>query len=197
VLDVEKSVSLDIAQKLLEDYKSFTHTTKRHTQAEHRFRIVLPLSHTLELSAVDYREFMNNLFDWLPFEVDRSTSQRARKWLTNNGKSWYNDGQLLDALQFVPKTKKAEEQRVILAGQTNLTNLERWFINNSRANENRNNQLIRYAYACMDMGQDLHSIQSNVLELNRKLHDPLEETEVLSTVISSISRKFHTKGVSK
>jgi hypothetical protein len=196
VLDVEKSVSLDIAKKLLEEYKYFMHTTRRHTEAEHRFRIVIPLSHTLELNAQDYRDFMNNLFDWLPFEVDRATAQRARKWLTNNGKSWYNDGQLLDALQFVPKTKKADERKNILAGQTNLTNLERWFVNNTGGGS-RNNQLIKYAYACMDMGQDLHSIQSNVLELNRKLSDPLEETEVLSTVISSISRKFHTKGVSK
>ena len=153
----------------------------------------MPLSHTLELNAQDYRDFMHNIFDWLPFEVDRQTCQRARKWLTHNGKHWYNDGQLLDALQFVPKTKKADEQKATLAGQTNLTNLERWFVNNTGAG-NRNNMLIQYAYACMDMGQDLHSIQSNVLELNRKLDQPLEETEVLSTVIQSITRKYHNKG---
>lgn len=192
-LDVEKSVSMDIAKDLLKDYKYFLHTTKRHTDAEHRYRIVMPLSHTLEMDAKDYREFMNNLFDWLPFDVDRQTAQRSRKWLTHNGKSCYNDGQLIDALQFVPKTKKADEHKSVLAGQTNMTNLERWFINNTD-DGNRNNQLIKYAYACMDMGQDLHSIQSNVLELNRKLPEPLEETEVLTTVIQSITRKFHTKG---
>jgi hypothetical protein len=196
VLDVEKSISIEIAQQLLKDFKFFLHTTRRHTDQEHRFRIIMPLSHTLELSAQDYREFMHNLFDWLPFEVDRQTCQRARKWLTHNGKQWYNDGQLLDALQFVPKTKKAEEQKATLTGQTNLTNLERWFVNNTEAG-NRNSMLIQYAYACMDMGQDLHSIQSNVLELNRKLAEPLEETEVLSTVIQSITRKFHTKGAGK
>lgn len=193
VLDVEKSISLDVAKSLLGEYKYFMHTTKRHTDAEHRFRIIMPLSHTLELSVEDYRDFMMNLFEWLPFEVDTQTAQRSRKWLTHNGKSWYNDGQLLDALQFVPKTKKADEQRAIIAGQTNMTNLERWFINRTGSG-NRNNQLIKYAYACMDMGQDLHSIQSNVLELNRKLDKPLEETEVLSTVIQSITRKFHQKG---
>lgn len=193
VLDVEKSVSVDIAQRLLEDYTHFIYTTKRHTDKEHRFRIVMPLSHTLELNAQDYREFMQNLYDWLPFEVDRQTCQRARKWLTNNGKSWYNDGLLLEALQFVPKTKKADEQKAILAEQTNMTNLERWFVNQADKG-NRNNMLIQYAYACMDFGQDLHSIQSNVLELNRKLKEPLEETEVLSTVIQSVTRKYHNKG---
>lgn len=193
-LDVEKSVSIDTAKHLLKDYKYFLHTTKRHDPKDHRFRIVMPISHVLEMDQKDYKDFMNNLFDWLPFEVDRATAQRSRKWLTHNGKWWYNDGELIDALQFVPKTKKADERKNVLANQTNLTNLERWFINNTD-DGSRNNQLIKYAYACMDMGQDLHSIQSNVLELNRKLEMPLEEAEVLSTVIQSITRKFHTKGV--
>ena len=192
VLDVEDSVSLDVAKHLLADYKYFIHTTKRHTDKNHRFRIIMPMSHTLELNQRDFRDFMSNLFDWLPFEVDRQTAQRSRKWLTCNGKHWYNDGQLVDALQFVPKTKKAEEQKQILAGQTNLTNLERWFVNNTTAG-NRNGMLLRYAYACMDMGQDLHSIQNNVMELNRKIDEPLDETEVLSTVVASVTRKYHQK----
>ena len=45
----------------------------------------------------------------------------------------------------------------------------------------------------MDMGQDLHSIQNNVMELNRKIDEPLDETEVLSTVVASVTRKYHQK----
>lgn len=192
-LDVEKSIDIDTAKMLLQDYTYFLHTTKRHTKDEHRFRVVLPISHTLQLSGQDYRDFMNNIFDWLPFEVDRATAQRSRKWLTNQGKYWYNDGLLIDALQFVPKTKKADEQKTILAGQTNFSNLERWFINNT-ADGNRNNQLIKYGYALMDMGQDLASIQNNVLALNDKLHDPMDKSEVITTVIASLTKRFHTKG---
>ncbi|RLC68967.1 MAG: DUF3987 domain-containing protein, partial [Chloroflexi bacterium] len=193
VLDVEKSVSIDMAKYLLKDYKYLLHTTKRHTESEHRFRVILPISHTLALEGKDFKEFMGNIFDWLPFEVDRATGQRARKWLTNKGQYWYNDGELIDSLQFVPKTKKADEYKAVLANQSDWSNLERWFINNT-ADGNRNHNLMRYAFALLDMGQDIASIQNNVLALNRKLESPLTETEVLSTVIATATRKFHTKG---
>jgi len=192
-LDVENSSSINAVKLLLKDFKYLLHTTKRHTEKAHRFRVILPLSHTLELDGKDYRDFMNNIFDWLPFDVDRQTAQRSRKWLTHNGDFWYNDGLLLDALQFVPKTKKAEEHRAIVAGQTNLSALERWFINNTQSG-GRNNSLIRYAYALIDMGQDIASIQNNILALNTKLQTPLEESEVLNTIIPSMIKKFHSKG---
>jgi hypothetical protein len=192
-LDVEKSVSIATAKSLLQDWAYLIHTTKRHTEKENRFRVIMPLSHILELDEDNYREFMRNIYAWLPFEVDAQTSQRARKWLSNEGEFWYSDGGVpLDALQFVPKTKKAEEHKQIIASQSNLSALERWFVNNTQ-NGNRNNQLIQYAYALIDMGQDLPSIQNNVLALNKKLKPPLDEVEVLSTVIASATRKFHQR----
>ena len=142
--------------------------------------------------SIDFRDFTNNIYEWLPFEVDKQTAQRSRKWLTNEGPYWFNDGQLLDALQFVPKTKKAEEQKALVANQTNLTALERWFVNNT-VDGNRSNQLMRYAYALIDMGQDLPSIQNNILALNKKLVKPLDENEVLSTILVTANKKFHTK----
>ena len=193
VLDIEDSVSINTAKLLLKEYKWLLHTTKRHTDTNHRFRIIMPMSHLLELDARDYKEFMLNIYDWLPFEVDRQTNQRSRKWMTHKGKFWYNDGLSLDALQFVPKTKKAEERKAMVANQTNLNNLERWFINNTN-DGNRNNQLAKYAFALIDLGQDLASIQNNVLALNNKLDNPLEEAEVSSTIIVSATRKFHQKG---
>jgi hypothetical protein len=191
-LDVEHSASIDMAKFLLKDYKYLMHTTKRHTAKEHRYRIIMPLSHTLELDSKDFREFMNNIYEWLPFDVDKQTAQRSRKWLTNQGDCWYNDGQLLDALQFVPKTKKAEEHKAILSSQTNFSALERWFVNNT-LDGNRSNMLMKYAYALIDKGQDMPSIQNNVLALNKKLQNPLEETEVLSTILVTANKKFHTK----
>jgi len=191
-LDVENSVSIDTAKLLLKDFKYLLHTTKRHTETDQRFRVILPISHTLSLDGDDFKEFMNNIYDWLPFDVDRQTAQRSRKWLTNNGKHWYNDGQLLDALQFIPKTKKADEHQSLLAGQTNLSNLERWFINNT-ANGNRNHQLLKYAYALIDTGDDLNSINLKIMDLNRKLAKPLDETEVHQTVIASANKQYHLK----
>jgi hypothetical protein len=193
VLDVEKSIPISTAQMLLKDYTYLLHTTKRHTDEDNRYRIIMPISHTLELDAREFKEFMNNIFDWLPFEVDRATGQRSRKWLTCNGKHWYNDGETLDALQFVPKTKKAEERRAILLDQTNLTNFERWFVNNT-SNGNRNGMLVRYAFALIDMGQDFNSISNNVLALNKKLPEPLDEREILSTVLASTNQRLLKRG---
>lgn len=191
-LDVENSASIDTAKYLLKDYKYLMHVTKRHTPKAHRYRIIMPLSHCLELDSEDFREFMNNIYEWLPFDVDKQTAQRSRKWLTNKGDFWYNDGQLLDALHFVPKTKKAEEQKQILASQSSYSGLERWFVNNT-IDGNRSNMLMKYAYALIEKGQDMPSIQNNVLALNKKLTKPLEETEVLSTILVTANKKFHTK----
>jgi len=193
VLDVENSVSIDTAKLLLIDYTWFMHTTKRHTDAEHRYRIIIPLSHKVEFNEIEYKEFMKNIFEWLPFDVDTSTGQRSRKWLTFKGKYWYNKGQLLDTLQFVSKTKKADEHKRIVASQSNLTNLERWFINNS-ADGNRNNQLRNYAFMLVDMGYDADTIRVKVMDLNSKMEDPLEDSEILSTIIVSVGKRVHTKG---
>jgi len=194
VLDVEDSVDISTAKFLLKDYTWLLHTTKRHTQENNRFRMILPLSHHVELETQDFKEFMKNIFDWLPFSVDDQTGQRSRKWLTAKGKHCYNKGLLLDTLQFVPKTKKADEHKKIIAGQTNLTNLERWFVNNSSAG-NRNNQLRNYAWMLIDMGYNIDDLSMKVKELNSKLNSPLEEAEIMSTIIVSATKRIQQRKV--
>jgi hypothetical protein len=194
VLDVEDSVDVDTAKMLLADYKWIIHTTKNHTTKKHRFRIVIPMTHILELTSDEYSEFMQNVYDWLPFEVDTATKDRCRKWMTCKGNYWYNDGLLLDSLQFIPKTKKADERKQTLAGQTNLSNLERWFLNNTGgANTNRNYQMMKYAFACVDTGQDVATVRSNLMSLNSRLQDPLDTTEIDSTIMVGVSKRVHTK----
>lgn len=192
VLDVENSIDIDTAKFLLKDYTWHMYLTKRHTEKEHRYRIVMPLTHHVELEAIEFKEFMKNIFDWLPFEVDTLTGQRSRKWLACKGKYWYNDGALLDTMQFIPKTKKADDRKKLVAGQTNLTNLERWFINSTAAG-NRNHKLCAYSFALIDMGFGIDDITLKVKDLNSKLADPLDEAEIMTTIIKSASRRIHTR----
>jgi hypothetical protein len=187
---VENSVSINIAKHLLKDLTYALYTTKRHTEENHRYRIVLPISHKLELDGADFRDFMNNIYDWLPFDVDRQTAQRSRKWLGNNGKIWYNDGELLDAFQFIPKTKKAEEIQARHAKLTNLTALERWFVNNT-GQGNRNSRLVQYGYALIDDHQDIITIMNNVRSLNNKLEQPLSEIEITNTIEKSLNQRYY------
>jgi hypothetical protein len=135
---------------------------------------------------------MGNVFDWLPFDVDRQTGQRSRKWMSNNGTLVYNDGQMLDALQFVPKTKKAEDRKAQMSQFINLSALERWFIHNTLPG-NRNGRLIQYGYALLDMGEPLDQIHKAMYSLNDKLESPLDRPEMDNTVIPSITKRFQDR----
>lgn len=192
VLDVEHSANISTAKLLLKNYKYLLYTTKRHTDDEHRFRIILPINYELKLDARDYKEFMTNVYDWLPFEVDKATNQRARKWLSHNGHYEYNDGELLDALPFIPKTSKNEERKVLLDSQQSMDNLERWILNSS-GDGNRNVMLHRFAMILVDAGFDFEGIRQRVMSLNDKMPDKLEEAELMGTVMITVAKTLAKK----
>lgn len=192
VVDVDGGADLEEVRAFMKGYKYHLYTTKRHTDTENRFRLVLPLNYVLKLDAKEYKEFMHNIYDWLPFTVDTSTSQRARKWLSNDGISEFNDGVLLDALPFIPKTSKNEERKAILKSQESMDNMERWILNNS-GDGNRNNMLLRYAMILIDAGASLDQVQNRVMTLNSKMPDKLDETEVLSTIMLTAAKAFHKR----
>lgn len=187
VVDVDGGVNLSTAKLLLKDYKALFYTTKRHTAQENRFRIILPTNYELALDAKDYKEFMANLFEWLPFSVDLATNQRARKWLSNNGYYEYQEGELLDVLPFIPKTSKNEIRKQQLTDQQSLDNLERWVLNTT-GDGNRNNQLLRYAMILVDAGFSFESIRQKVMELNDKLADKLDPAEILGTIMVTVTK---------
>jgi len=193
VFDVEKSVSIDMAKMLLDGYKMIIYTTKRHTSAEHRYRVIIPMNYTLELEQDTYKEFMKNLYTWLPFDSDTQVGQRARKWSCHNGQVELIDGELFDVLPFIPQTQKNEERLTHTITDNSLTNLERWFANNT-AEGNRSNQLIKYALLLVDAGKNIADIGSRVEALNNKLPDPLSQTELQNTILRSAATKIQNKG---
>lgn len=191
-IDVDDGVTIDVVKVLMKEYKYHLYTTKRHTKALNRFRIVLPLSHTVKLSKVDYKEFMNNIYEWLPFGVDNQTNDISRKWLSHNGNYTNNDGVLLDAFDFIPKTKKLEIRKQEIKQYGSLSGLERWMIQNTDEG-NRSNQFVRYAFMLVDMGYDLEDIRDKLILLNTKIPKPLAESEILGTILVSTSKKIAAK----
>lgn len=194
VVDVDGGVNLETAKLLLRDYSYLVYTTKRHTADEHRFRLIFPTNYRLTLDPKEYKEFMNHVFDWLPFNVDRATNQRARKWLTHPGHFEYNEGQLLDVLPFIPKTSKNEEQKQLINSQQSMDNLERWVTNNI-GDGNRNNLLLRYALILVDSGFDFDGIRHRVMALNDKIADKLDETEIMTTIMITVAKTIANKQV--
>ena len=56
VIDVDGGVKLELVQNLMKEYAFWIHTTKRHTDKEHRFRLIMPLNYILKLNEMDYKE---------------------------------------------------------------------------------------------------------------------------------------------
>lgn len=187
VIDVDGGFSAKAAHELLKPYVHMIYTTKRSTPDNNRFRVVMPISHVLKLSAEDYRQFMINIMNWLPFAGDEAANQRSRKWLSNpSGDVILNDdGVLLDVLPFIPRSAKEPTKAVI----ANATKLEAWFLNKLE-DLGRNNMLLRYGLALVDSGLPLLEINSSVLAFNKKLPEPLEQREIESTVFKTIASKF-------
>ena len=113
--------------------------------------------------------------------------------MTCKGNYWYNSGQSLDTMQFIPKTKKADERKQLLAGQTNLTALEKWSLNQVK-NGNRNHTLARYAFTLEELGHDKDSIRNKVMKLNREMSNPLDDAEIVSTIMVSVGKRIDARG---
>ena len=190
VLDVDGGTPLHVAHDLLKEYKFITYTTKRHTDEDNRFRIILPINYVLNLDTEDYGLFMKNIINWLPFKVDEEANQRCRKWLTNpNAVVTINDGKLLDCLSFVPMTQKNEQYMSRYQEIENLDNLERWFAQRMEAG-NRNNNMLKFAMALYDSGYNYNQIEDKVIAFNNKLSSKLAEMELRTTVLVSVAKKF-------
>lgn len=194
VLDVDGGIAISTTMLLLKKYKATFYTTKRSTEQEERFRIVLPLSYTLKLDAKDYKEFYNNILKDIPFEVDTQCGQRSRKWLSNpNTKVFHNEGELFDPLPYIPKTTKNEEREKLFQSQQDLDNLERWVINNT-GDGNRNNMLLKYALILVDASFTFEHIKQKTIELNNKLVDKLDELELSNTVFHTVASRLAKQG---
>lgn len=197
VLDVDKGISIKSVKLLMKKYTFLIYTTKRHTIENNRFRLVLPLNYYLKLTALEYKIFMEQVFKWLPFEVDSQTNQRSRKWLTHNNYYEYGLGtRLLDARLFIPKTTKNDEQKKLIQTHQSLTNLERWFIQHSQSG-NRNNQLIKYALMLVDMDYPIDQIETQIESLNKKFSNRLSDVELQNTIIKSAARAVVRRGLTK
>lgn len=190
VLDIDGDSSLKNAHKLLKQYTFMTYTTKRSTPEVNRFRLMIPINYHMELPASDYKEFINNIINWLPFDVDSGSNQRSKKWLTNDKGHYYiNEGELLDVLPFIPKTTKNEKYTNRFKKLANLDNLERWFIQRMTTG-NRNNEMLKYALALVDDGFSLVAIDTKVKEFNNKLREPLDVNEIDKTIMVTVANKF-------
>lgn len=194
VLDVDGTASLELVRSVLVDFKYYIYTTKSHTDDDHHYRIVMPLSHKVSLNRDSFQNFMRNIYNWLPFEVDVAAKDRCRKWASHPGQLEENDGTLLDATQFIPHTVRQEKLSLAAEGLKNLPALERWFALQMSAG-NRNNMLARFAFVLVDSGLSLPEIETRVIGLNNSQSDKLSMAEIQQTVLRSVAQRIQQRGV--
>lgn len=191
VIDVDGGVSRDAVHDLLSDYKFMTYTTKRHTEEENRFRLMIPINYNLELDSNDFKEFMNSFMEWLPFKTDDSANQRSKKWeCYEGGEYFYNlEGDLLDCLPFIPKTTKNDQFKQAYQQVQSLDNLERWFAQRMM-HGNRNNHMLKFALALVDNGMGLVDVTQMVHSFNKKIKNPLPDSEIDNTILVTVAKRF-------
>jgi hypothetical protein len=193
ILDIDGGISLKEVHNLLGDYKFMTYTTKRHTDLENRFRLILPINYFLKLDKDDYQALVNGVLATLPFEVDKASNQRSKSWATYaQGDLHVNDGQLFDILPFIPKTTRYEQRLKEDKAVKNLDSFERWFAARM-GNGNRNSQMIKYALALVDTGMDLVSVTDQVISFDSKLGDPMGEDELRRSILVTVAKRIQKR----
>lgn len=192
VLDIDDGDSIQFIQEVLQDYKYVLYTTKRHTDEHPRCRVILPIKYDITLGKEDYKKFMLNVYDSLPFKgLDTQTCDRARKWLTNKGTVIeHPDGVLLDPRPFIPNTSENELHNIEIKKFGNIDKIQRWFLSKMEGEGNRNNMFIRYAFMLKERGETLANLEKEVLALNAKIDSPLPISELENTVLKSIRSKY-------
>lgn len=190
-----KGIRLEAVHELLKEYSFITATTKRHTEDEHRFRLIMPTNYELILDKDEYREFMNSFLSWLPFNSDESANQRSKKWMTfDQSQVHLHQGvHLVNVLPFIPKTRLNMDYQARVVDLSRLDNLERWFLNHMDLGQ-RNVTLHNFAMMLFDAGMTYDKIVVRVNALNEKSAAPLKKDEIETTILKSVGQKFAKKG---
>lgn len=189
--DVDGAIPLDVALDLLSDYTYLVYTTKSHTEEDNRFRIILPINYQVQLDEDDYKECVNSILAWLPFQCDEVSNQRSRKWRTNDQSQIFkNEGKLMDILPFIPKTSRNEDHKKAQNQLDSLTNLERWFAQRIAVG-NRNNNMLKYAMALVDSGMSYGDVEANVTRFNKSLNNGLTEDELENTIFVTVAKRYN------
>lgn len=191
VVDVDGTTTINTVKELFKSYRYILYTTKRHqTEGKDRFRLVFPINYVLKLSVDEYKEFMNNIFKWLPFETDECANQASKKWSSYDGGQYFqNDGEILDALKFIPGTSRNDQYKKEMAKIEDLGNLERWFAT-QMSEGNRNNNMFKYGMVLVDSGLTFEEVSSQIKKFNKQLSNPLPEEELEKSVLVTIAKKF-------
>lgn len=191
IFDVDETkLKPSVIHALFKPYNHIIYETKSSTEDAPRYRIVLVLSHLVKFDDVEYKKFCKNIAAWMPVDVELPSLQREKKYRTYAGtKVYYQDqGQNLNVMAYYPNTKEAEDNMKfnssLLAAR--IRGMQKWVIHTA-SKGNRNNTLYAYAKFLQEHTKYTNDeITKRVKAINDKLMEPLEETELEGTILTSL-----------
>lgn len=189
VLDVDGTIQLETVKKILDKYFFIAVETKRSTPEQNRFRLILPMEYILKMEADEYREFIDNILSWLPFECDEHSKVISQAWTTYANKPYYvnTQGELLDPLRFIPHTSRNDQYKEKSKKINSMPMLERWFAEGMTPG-NRNNQLLRYALCLVDYGLEEEAIEDKILTFNKQIKNGLSKEEIKNSIMKTVHK---------
>ena len=193
VLDVDGTATIHEATTLLASYTYYLYTTKSHVEPDEngeggnpRFRVLIPLSHKAELDKEEFKGFMENIHQWLPFECDPAAVERCRRWSSHKAAEYKNIGSPINVLDHLTTTFNPRNSNSIVKNVATLNRLERWFVAEGQSGK-RNQILFRYLAILQDFGiTEKDQLETRIKELNKKFREPLLVAELDATVFKSI-----------
>ena len=192
ILDVDDGINLDAAKTFFSEWDCWIATTKSHQKEKNgivcdRFRVVLLPNIKIKMDSDTYSYFMANIMDGLGGFADPSCKDSSRFYYGNKDAIiWKSDSKKkFDIKDFIPETKRHRETALEMSKISDESKLVRHFIRAAQVGS-RNNELFKYGAMMRDMGEDW---KSKVIDLNSKLHEPIAEKELESTVLASLTRK--------
>lgn len=181
VLDVDSGLNLGRAKKLFSEYEHIIATTKRHTESNNRFRVIIPFSRPIK-SGREYSLNVKRAVSLYPFS-DHACSDLARSYRpslevisTNHGKPWivYDE----------PKTIH-KGPRMYSQVRSRLPFAARDFMQNGAVKGERNTKAFKAACALLKAGfsfdETLKFLEDAPID-----HSDLKENEMRRVVSSAL-----------
>jgi hypothetical protein len=202
-VDIDEGITLQEMLDLLNkiDIIYILYTTKSHQKEKNgivcdRYRILIPFKFHIQISEDLFPIFYDNIMEVFGITThDKATRSLSRLWFTNSDAEVYinKDGNLFDALSFLPETEKNEKLENSIKSLENveedkigkrLFGMKKWLLANTSIG-NRNDNLFKFGMFVRDLGLDF---EEHIIEVNKLLDEELPEREI-KRIIDSISRR--------
>ncbi len=197
VLDIDKGCTIDRAKELFKEYTYYIQTTKSHCDANHRFRVIIPLSSTIKDTEI-YKNTWYSLSNKFHF-IDQQCKDVARFYYKSISLVHTNTGKPIDPVLEVILPSYFEKPRLELKltkGKLSRATME--FIVNGAMSGERNIGCFR---AAKDMQEQGYTVEETIEKLMKSpcVGDDFSDNELERTVGSAFSNdpKYDPRGLSE